>query len=535
MPPFVLVHAEVGRAIRRVHDPRRGGFGRAPKFPPPGNLLFLLEFASAAREGGEAREAVRMVEDTLAHMSRGGIHDHVGGGFHRYSVDEDWFVPHFEKMLYDQAQLASVALETRRVTGDERYAWLARDIIEYVCRDLADPQGGFYSAEDADSEVPGGAAGEHREGAFYLWSWGELGRVLGDGAAFVADHFGAREGGNVLPERDPQEEFRGLNLLAQARPLGETAALHGLAPEEAVGRVADALRRLRVARAGRPRPLCDRKIVTAWNGLMLSALARAAVTPSEVFAERWEGGGAGRDLCMAAAGRCAEFLYRELWDAGTGRLLRSWCGGVRGAAAVAEDYAFLIQGLLDLHEADFEPRRLEWAVALQERMDAEFYDEAGGGYYNSAAGASDVVLRLKEDYDGAEPASSSVAARNLFRLAALFDRPEWRERGMRTLAAFRSRWEAIPQAMPAMLLALRWAAEPSATRVVLTGDPGAFQVFADVARAVLRGPCVLAGNLSREGDGVEEKGKAQAHVCRGFACEAPVNSAEALRALLEGA
>lgn len=529
-------------------DPDRGGFGGAPKFPQPGLLLFLLDFAARTADADDARESLRMVEETLAHMSRGGIHDHVGGGFHRYSVDEDWFVPHFEKMLYDQAQLAVVALEARRATGDERYAWLARDILDYVLADLTDAAGGFYSAEDADSGVPGAADGEHREGAFYVWGEEEFDRVLGPAAAFMADHFGVQAGGNVPEARDPQEEFRGMNLLAQARPLGATAERHGLEPERAVQLVAESLELLRGARSARPRPLCDRKVVTAWNGLMLSALAKAATSPSAVVAERWRGGREGREACLGAAIRCAEFLRRELWDEPSGALVRSWCDGVRGAPAVAEDHAFLIQGLLDLHEADFDGRWLEWARVLQERMDARFHDELGG-YFNSAADAGDIVLRLKEDYDGAEPAASSVAARNLFRLSVLFGRDDWRERALRTLAAFRSRWEAIPQAMPTMLLALGWAAEPSPARVVLVGEPGSgdFQALAEAARASSGGLRVLAGVTPRTDASLRERlgvpeandtaglTTACAYVCRGFVCEAPVETPEALRILLEGA
>ena len=530
--------------FEQAFDAERGGFGGPPKFPRAGNLAFL--FRCAAMEGVRSETgglAVRMATRTLEQMARGGIHDQVGGGFHRYAVDEDWFVPHFEKMLYDQAQIALNALEAWQATGDERHAWLARDILDYCLRDLAHPDGGFYSAEDADS-----ATGEwtdrgepaHAEGAFYVWTERELTALLGGDAPVFCRHFGVRPEGNVPAERDPHREFTGKNILAATRPLAETARLSGLGAQDASDRIAAALEKLRAVRARRPRPLRDEKILAAWNGLMISALARAAVVPAESLADR-------RDAYLTAAVQAAEFLRREQGDEARGVLFRAWLGGRGAAEGFAEDYAFVIQGAIDLYEANFDHRWLQWADRLQATMDRLFWDEAEGGYFNSAAGASDVLVRLKEDYDGAEPAPSSVAAMNLLRLGALRDEAQpdgpgvGAVRAHRTLAAFRPQWSRLPQMLCAFELAL---APPR--HVVLAGDPGAadFRALAAVCREQLGPSRALAGLDGGPAQAwlaerapwlaalVPQGGRATAYVCENYACQAPVTTPAALRQLL---
>ncbi len=424
-------------------DPNFGGFGSAPKFPRASNLSFL--FRAAALQGLESesgKEAVQMATATLQAMARGGIHDHVGGGYHRYSVDERWFVPHFEKMLYDQAQIAINALEAKQATGDERYAWVARDVFDYVLRDLAHSEGGFYSAEDADSLPPEAAGsikdegasnkrggGAHAvEGAFYVWTQAEMAAVLGADAPLFSAHYGVAEKGNVPAELDPQGELRGKNVLMQRQSILQTAKAYGMDVVEANDRVLAALEKLRKVRSERPRPLRDDKIITAWNGLMISALARGAQVLREAPEEKDK---EERERLLGAARRAAGFLERELYDAGRGVLYRNWRDGRGTAEGFAEDYAFLAQGLLDLYEAGFEERWLAWARRLQRTMDEKFWDEAKGGYFNSQAGDAAIVLRLKEDYDGAEPAASSVAAMNLLRFAAMLGESgkAYRERG----------------------------------------------------------------------------------------------------------
>ena len=516
-------------------DAAHGGFGGAPKFPRASNLNFL--FRAAAMQGATSEagaEAIKYAAATLRAMARGGIHDHVGGGFHRYSVDEGWFVPHFEKMLYDQAQIALNFLEAKQATGDERFAWLARDIFDYVARELTSPGGGFFSAEDADSAVFDGAGErrkaegegrkpEHAEGAFYVWTAAELRAVLNEDFALVAAHFGVEENGNVPRQLDPQGEFSGKNIFAQRRTLAETAKQFSLTPEEANERLLAALGKLRRARAGRPRPHLDDKIITAWNGLMISALARGA----QVLGDP--------DL-LAAAVRAAEFVERELHDASRGVLFRCWREGRGAAEGFAEDYAYFVQGLLDLYEASFDARWLVWALKLQAKMDELFWDVDRGGYFNSAAGDPYLVLRLKEDYDGAEPAPSSVAALNLLRLAAIFHDDARRERGVRCIEAFRAQWTRAPHALPQMLCALELALEPP-RHVVLAGDPAAedFRALATVLherlgprRTILRAGAAVPWTSAI----APVDGRVAAYVCEDFTCQLPVTEPAALRHLL---
>ena len=523
-------------ALHRSFDPVRGGFGGAPKFPRASNLDFLFRCAAIQGIDSDAgREAVALAVPTLRCMARGGIHDHVGGGFHRYSVDEDWFVPHFEKMLYDQAQITVNALEAWQATGDGRQIWLARDILDYVLRDLGHPAGGFYSAEDADS--PAGNAGKHAEGAFYVWGQAEIEETLGTDAAFFSSFFGVQPEGNVLSDRDPSGEFSGYNILAQTRPLAEAAREAGLEIETASELVAHCLDRLRAARSKRPRPQLDDKILTAWNGLMISALAKA----HQVLQGTASHAGT---AYLGAALRAAEFIKREAFDQGRGILFRSWRGARSSIEGFAEDYAFLIQGLLDLYEAGFDARWLQWAEQLQAKMDELFWDSDRGGYFNSAAGAPDILIRLKDDYDGAEPAPSSVGAMNLLRLAATLESKgtAYRERALRTLAAFEPRWSEFPQAMPRMLCALELALQPP-RQVVLAGDPASaeFQAMAAVLaerlgphRSVLAadgGPAQawLAARAPWIGEMRPVNGRTTAYVCEDFACRSPASTPEELR------
>ncbi len=527
-------------------DAQHGGFGGAPKFPRASNLAFLFRVAALQGRTSETGvEAVKLAAATLQAMARGGMHDHVGGGYHRYSVDESWFVPHFEKMLYDQAQIAMNALEAKQATGDERFAWMARDIFDYVLRDLSHPAGGFYSAEDADSSIAAGEP-EHAEGAFYVWTRGEIETALGDDAPLVSAHFGVAAEGNVPASLDPYGELRRKNILMQRASLAATAAAQGLEVQAANDRMLAALEKLRAVRARRPRPLRDDKVIAAWNGLMISALAKGA--------QMLEGGSPASRLLQAAT-RAAEFVERELFDGERGVLFRSWREGRGVTEAFAEDYACMIQGLLDLYEAGFEIRWLRWAVRLQQMMDTLFWDEAAGGYFNSRAGESSIVLRLKEDYDGAEPAASSVAAMNLARLGAVLDPVEtaggeraamsYRERARRCVAAFRGRWSAAAHALPQMLCALELTLEPP-RHVVIAGDPASddFQALATVLGERLGRKRTLLAAEGGDGEAwlagrapwlVEMKpigGRATAYVCEEYACQAPVSTPEELRALL---
>ncbi len=528
-------------------DEQNGGFGTAPKFPRASNLNFLFRCAAVQGVDSEfGQQAVKLATSTLQKMVSGGIHDHVGGGFHRYAVDEAWVVPHFEKMLYDQAQIAVNLLDAQLATGDERYAWVARGIFDYVQRDLTHPEGGCYSAEDADSLI-NHEGKDHAEGAFYVWTWEEIEEVLSStDAPFFCEHYGIKEEGNVPASLDPQGEFSGKNILHQRQSLGVTAQSHGFDPQDAAeatqaaaaDRLASCLEKLRVARSIRPRPHLDDKIITAWNGLMISAYARGAASPAECLADQ-------RESYRTAAVRAAEFVQRELYDKSRGVLYRNFRGGRGKNEGFAEDYAYLIAGLLDLYEATFEIRWLEWADRLQDTMDRLFLDEKAGGYFNSAEGDSSIILRLKEDYDGAEPTPGSVAAANLLRLAAMTYDEKRRVQGRCVIVAAQGVWSQTPHAMPEMLSSLERALEVP-RQVVIAGDPTCadFQLMVRGCRERLgprrsvlaadggEGQAWLAGRMPAMAEMKPLDGKATAYVCESFSCQNPVTKDSDLRDLL---
>ncbi|MDE2143943.1 MAG: thioredoxin domain-containing protein, partial [Elusimicrobia bacterium] len=335
------------------YDAAFGGFGRMMKFPMPANQDFLLRYYARTKE----KKALDMVVGTLRAMADGGIHDQLGGGFHRYSTDRQWRVPHFEKMLYDNAQLAVNYTEAYQATKAPEFAGVARDILRYVRRDMTAPEGGFYSAEDADSLPPGAPAdGALREGAFYLWRKADIFAALGPGVGEIfCARYGVEPGGNI--GRDPQGEFGGLNILYAAQSATGTAREFHKPEDETRQILEDARRKLLAARQGRRRPLRDDKVVTSWNGLMISAFAKAASTFDD-------------DHDLQAAEGAARFVRTRLYDAKTGRLYRYWRDGERRGAGLADDYAFLVQGLLDLYEASFDANWLEWAVRLTETQQA---------------------------------------------------------------------------------------------------------------------------------------------------------------------
>jgi uncharacterized protein YyaL (SSP411 family) len=517
-------------------DEHKGGFGNAPKFPRASNLNFL--FRCAAVQGIESelgRMALNMATTTLQKMAVGGIHDHIGGGFHRYSVDDGWFVPHFEKMLYDQAQIAINLLDAHQAADDERFAWVARAIFDYVLRDLAHDAGAFYSAEDADSLLKHGAP-DHAEGAFYVWTHAELQAALGEDTAFFCQHFGVTPEGNVPAHLDPQSEFTGKNILHQRQSLAVTASKFGLEPGPAADKLAGLLVKLRAVREQRPRPHLDDKIITAWNGLMISALARAVVSSAPCLRDR-------RPAYREAAIRAAKFVAAELYDESRGVLYRNYREGRGTNEAFAEDYAYLIAGLLDLYEATFDETWLRWADRLQQTMDERFLDEKAGGYFNSAADDPSIVLRLKEDYDGAEPTPGSVAASNLLRLAAITHDEACKIRGRCAITAAQAVWTKSPQALPEMLCALERVLE-TPKQVVLVGTPSAadFTELVAVCHERLGARrTLLAMNPRDDTDSwLRERapwladmqminGRATAYVCENFTCQAPVTVAAELR------
>ncbi len=532
MPPAAAEPSDAQEGARAIascleflgteFDPTSGGFGTAPKFPRPVNLNLL--FRALARCSGAQAAAWRgMAQATMVGMAEGGVYDQVGGGFHRYSVDAQWRVPHFEKMLYDQAQLVVNYLEGWQATGDERHARVARETLGYLERDLASPEGGYFAAEDADSARPDNPV-EHGEGAFYVWTQAEVERLCGGDARLICSHFGIELEGNAPPGADPQGELEGLNILHVAQPAGDRDSSLRLERAKAT---------LFAARERRPRPGRDSKIVTAWNGLAISAFARAAQMLDE---PHW----------LEGARRTAGFLRAQLVDAAGGRLLRSRCGSVAGAPGFAEDYACLISGLIDLYEAGGDAEWLRWAAELQEQMDPLFRDAADGGYFGSAAGDPTILVRLKERYDGAEPAAGSVAALNLLRLAALLGREDWRLQEEETISSMRAQWSAVPQVLPQLLVAVDFTLEP-AQQWVFAGPPGdpALRALAREAHRRLARPRVIlwAGGGGAGQEWLERLrpelaamrpvgGQPALYLCRGAMCLPPVTEAAQVAGLL---
>ena len=495
--------------LASVYDPSNGGFGHAPKFPSAANLDFLLRYW--ARDPSRHAPALAMARRQLDAMQAGGIHDQLGGGFHRYSTDSVWLVPHFEKMLYDQALLARAYLEAYQATRDDSYAETAAGILDYVDRDLSSPGGGFDSAEDADSE------GE--EGKFYVWTPRQIEQVLDPEAARrIEERYGVTRAGN----------FEGANILHRARAASESP--HGI-PHEAE-------RRLLEARNARIRPHRDDKVITAWNGLMISAFARAARVLGTSATRR----------DAARASRAAEFLWERLRDPHTGELRRRWRDGEAAGAAQLDDYAYTVFGFIDLYGATFEPRWLERAKTLTGEMVERFADRENGGFFTSPPGDPSIKLRMKEGYDGAELAGGSIATYDLQVLANLFDRDDWRAEAKRAMDYYARRLEKNPSAMPRMLVAMELAV--SAPRhVVVAGKPedAGTRVMIQTFDAQYRPHDLLL--LADSGAGQEalarlapfvaplapHQGKATAYVCVGYACKLPTSDPREFAAQLEGA
>jgi uncharacterized protein YyaL (SSP411 family) len=518
--------------MARTFDSELGGFGGAPKFPRPVALNFL--FRMFARNGADTQDgklAASMALLTLRKMAAGGMHDHLGGGFHRYSVDRFWHVPHFEKMLYDQAQLASAYVDAFQVTGDRQYEAVARDILDYVRRELTDQAGGFYSAEDADSLLEHGRP-EHGEGAFYVWTKTEIDRVLGEEAAPIFHRvYGVEAEGNSPAGSDPLNELKGKNTLIRRMDLAEAARLFKRDEAELDQMLAASRKKLFTERAKRPRPHLDDKIITAWNGLMISAFARAAQVLDD-------------SAYLASAQRSARFIREQLWK--NGALVRSYRQGASVVPGFCDDYAFLIGGLLDLYEADFDVAWLQWAIELQEKQNALFEDKTHGGYFSVSENSPDILLRMKEDYDGAEPSPNSIAAMNLLRLAQVTGRQDFRDRADKTIRVFSEQISKQPTALPQMLCALD-ASLAKPRQIVIAGQSNA----ADT-RALLREThasfipnklVILADGAAGQkwlGEKLEFlrtvgpiQGRAAAYVCEDFVCQLPVNEPTKLRELLK--
>jgi uncharacterized protein YyaL (SSP411 family) len=419
--------------IKRSYDAANGGFGGAPKFARPVVMEYLLRYWWRTGD----KTALDMTLNTLRAMARGGVHDHLGGGFHRYSTDAQWRVPHFEKMLYDQAQLAIIYTEAYQITHDTFFAEVARDILDFTLREMQDAGGGFYSALDADSPLPEDPR-KNGEGAYYVWTAADIRRVLGEQAASVFSYrYGVENGGNVPPQQDIEGWLKGNNVLFEQHSLEETAQHFGRSQKDIDLVLQRARRALLAARTQRRRPPTDTKIVTAWNGLMISALAKA----SQVFDE---------PKYLEAAQWVMAFLRSHAYRATSGALAHAYRGGIMRGGEYLDDYAFLIQGLLDLYEANFDPKLLFWAVQLQGTQCRWFWDASSGGYFTTRSRDHSILFRTREPYDGVEPSPSSVAAMNLLRLWQITDGQSWKQKADTTVTTFSAILEKQPEAVPFM-------------------------------------------------------------------------------------
>jgi uncharacterized protein YyaL (SSP411 family) len=490
--------------LTKSFDPTYGGFGYQPKFPIPHQLLFLLRYWHST---GEAK-ALEMAETTLRNIRMGGIYDHIAGGIHRYSTDNRWLVPHFEKMLYDQALMAMAYTEAYQATRDEFYKEAAEHILHFVLSELRHPEGGFYSALDAESE------GE--EGKFYLWTAKEIRDVLGKDATIFMKVYNVNEEGNFLDEAT--RRYNGKNILYMTKTSAELASETGLNELVLKEKLVESLTKLRAVREKRWRPSLDDKILASWNGLMISALSKAG----SVF---WE------KLYLDSAKEAADFLSKNLTKH-DGTLLRRYREGESIIHGFAEDYAYVSMGYISLYSSTFIPEYLETAVSTINNLLANFWDEDRGGFFNTSKNNDDVPVRLKESYDGALPSSNSVAVYNLFQLSRILDEPKMEDGAREAIAAFASQVEDSPESHCFLLLSLQQLYGNS-SEVILAGEPQEkdTQNMINTINDSYR-PFTILINVSEQNEALFKfaehlsqytkiEGKATAYVCKNRVCHQP--------------
>jgi uncharacterized protein YyaL (SSP411 family) len=496
--------------FKDIFDDTNGGFGFAPKFPQPTNLSMLLCYWY--RTGDE--QSLQMVEKTLEAMAKGGIYDHVGGGFHRYATDASWLIPHFEKMLYDQALLSKVYLQTYQITGNKKYAKISKEIFDYVLRDMTDPKGGFYSAEDADSEG--------KEGAFYIWDRKQIASILSkDEAQIFSAYYGVTEEGNF-------EE--GKTILNITTSLEELEKKFQKDRVTIVNILTTVRSKVFKERENRIRPYRDDKVIAAWNGLMISSLAYGGAILQE-------------ESYIKAAERAADFVLDTLHK--SGRLMRYYRNGHVVELAFINDYAFMIMGLLDLYEATFDARWLIKAKELSEQMIELFADNERGGFFLTGKDSEKLIARTKPGTDGAIPSGNSVAALALLKLGRLTMNQHFTEQGTKVLEAFSQQLEHSPAYSSAMLIALNFWLGPT-QEIVIAGDadtPYTKQMLNLVRGKFLPNAVVLLHEQNEAGSAISRiapfiknqtaiGGKTTAYVCENYVCKKPVNKIEELDKLL---
>lgn len=493
----------------RRFDEQHGGFGAAPKFPTPHNLMFLLRYWKRKKDP----KALKMVEHTLQAMRQGGIYDHVGFGFHRYSTDAIWLVPHFEKMLYDQAMLALAYVDAYLATKKEEYRQTACEICDYVLRDMTGSEGGFYSAEDADSEGV--------EGKFYVWSYEEIYDIIGPSeAGLIIKVFNIAKDGNFIDQA--VNERSGTNILHLDKSLEETATDLNMTVQNLRDRLNTALKKLFSFREKRIHPGKDDKILSDWNGLMIMALARAA----QAFH---------KPVYTTAAERAAAFVLKNLRTP-EGRLLHRYRDGEASLPAHVDDYAFFISGLIDLYETVFDIRYLETALDLNRDFIRRFWDSDRGGFYFTADDTEEILVRKKEIYDAAVPSGNSAAMLNLLRLGRMTGDPELEEKAVKTGRAFAKTVREYPAAYTQLMVAVDFAAGPPC-EVVIAGDSQAKDtktMIQALRSEFLPNKVVLLRPSEQQSPAIDRisgftgsygssEGKALAYICRDRNCQLPTS------------
>ncbi len=511
--------------IAAGYDPKYSGFGSGTKFPRPVIFNFLFRYFYRTKD----QEALKMSLTTLMAMASGGMYDHLGGGFHRYSVDAQWRIPHFEKMLYDQAQLVNSYLDAYQITHDEFFATVARDTLDYVLREMTSPQGGFYSAEDADSTDPENK--DHQiEGAFYVWKRSEIEHVLDMNEAKVfCHHYAIEENGNALS--DPHNEFVNKNILFNPFTIEQTAEHLSMKTEDVRAMLMSAKGKLFILRNKRPRPHLDDKMITSWNGLMIGACARASLILRN---ERYEG----------VATKAAEFIYSTLYDKEKKTLYRRYRDGEVKFEAHLDDHAFLVSGLLELYQTTGDLRWLKWAEELTGSMITLFWDSAEGGFYDTSGKDPSILVRMKESYDGAEPTGNSLAAMNLLRLYHLTNDGSFKNHAEKTIKYFCTMLEQSPQVMPEMMAAVEYFLVAPEHLVIVSGSAGGSRhVLQETDRYYLPHLNVIVLDQKQRDyflpkfsfmkEMNAEEGKTTVYACKNYACRLPTTDiSDLLRQLI---
>lgn len=507
--------------VKKAYDSEHGGFGAGNKFPRPVVYNFLLAYYYYTKNS----EALDIVTFTLKKMYEGGMYDHLGGGFHRYSVDHLWRVPHFEKMLYDQAQIVNSYLDVYQITKDKYFLDIAEDTLNCVLTNLTNKDGGFYSAEDAESALDKSKPDIKEEGAYYLWDKREIDEFLTNEESRIFNfYYGIEAFGNTIS--DPHNVFTNKNVLYVANDVYDTAKKFSRTVDEITNILNECRKKLREERNKRPRPHLDDKILTSWNGLMISAFARAYQLT-------------GKEIYLDEAISSAEFIKQNLYDSEQNILLHRFRDGEAKYNGTLVDYAFLIHGLLDLYEASFNTDYLEFAIKLNKTAIEKFYDDASGGFFDISDNEKDIIFKTKETYDGAEPAGNSIQILNMLKLGLITDDNSLTEKAEKSLKLFYNEISKLPFSSPQMIFSL-YCFLKTPKEIIISGVinseetktmlnairnnylPNKIILFADEK---LKSISPFINNI------VKEKKETNVYVCENYQCKLPIDDPEKLKDL----